>query len=102
MSRRLLDPHEPNLCCLCCAPPPPGVQRGKPGPDASDIKFTDADRGTKDNPFVNGDAMDVALSPGTAGGAGRSADRNENEDKRHGDASVDMHAGGAASHGGWS
>lgn len=76
------------------------VQRSKPGPDASENKFTGAERGTKDNTSVNGDVMDVAVSP--AGGASRPSDRNGDEDQHHDDAGVDMHAGAATSHGGWS
>ena len=75
------------------------LQRGKPGPGAAENKFTDADRGAKDNLSVNGDAMDVALSPAVVG---RTADRNRDEDRRHGDGGVDMHTGGGASHGSWS
>eukprot|EP00752_Nemacystus_decipiens_P001468 g1444.t1 len=71
----------------------------KPDPGAADNKFTDAERETKNNPSANGDAMDVALSP--AVGAGRPADRNGDEVRRHVDG-VDMHTGGDTSRGGWS
>lgn len=59
-TRRFLNPHkrtqlaQPVASMLCF----PVVQRGKPGPGAAENKFTDEERGTKDNPSVNGDAMD--------------------------------------------
>lgn len=79
----------------------PALQRGKPGSGVAENKFTDAQHGAKGNPSVNGEAMDIAVSP--AGGAGRSADRNGDEGRRYDDAGVGVgtHTGGAASHGGW-